>query len=449
VYAGEILLGRILGFTAVGTGILALMCVASYGFVVGGIQHAHAIDPSEMRDLPPAADGQPAGKAGRTSLARHHRHEVTVGPDGRGTASHIMDHSHDVTLHPDGRYEVGPARGNFQARVPMYGKLAFLDRAGQPTEKGINVGNEWTYRSYIEGRTGSAAIWRFEGVTPELFPVERFPAGLPLEMSIRVFRSEKGDIERGIFGELSLRHPDPAKGLSSVPIGFIAREFSVERMSIPWKLKGVLPDGTTRDIDLMRDLAADGRLEVWVRCQERAQYFGVAQADLYLRPADGLFWVNFLKEYFSIWLQMVLVISFGVWFSTFLSGPVAILATASSVVVGYFAQVMLRIGTPDMPGGGPAESYLRIVEQRNVVMPLEEGYASSAVQTIDAMIVPAIHYVASLLPDYSQLSNADYVRYGYYVPDALVTQHALLTLAYVAVLWVAGYFCLRSREIAA
>ena len=37
------------------------------------------------------------------------------------------------------------------ARVPVYGKLRFLDRDGQPAEKGINVGDEWTYRSFISG----------------------------------------------------------------------------------------------------------------------------------------------------------------------------------------------------------------------------------------------------------------------------------------------------------
>ena len=56
------------------------------------------------------------------------------------------------------------------ARVPIYGKLSFRDRAGQPAEKGINVGKEWTYRSYIEGGTLAAAVWTFQGITPKPFP---------------------------------------------------------------------------------------------------------------------------------------------------------------------------------------------------------------------------------------------------------------------------------------
>ena len=73
------------------------------------------------------------------------------------------------------------------ARVPVYGKLAFRDRTGQPAEKGINVGDEWTYRSFIEGGTLAAAVWSFQGITPE-----RFPDGLPVEMTIEAFRTYKG-----------------------------------------------------------------------------------------------------------------------------------------------------------------------------------------------------------------------------------------------------------------
>ncbi len=53
---------------------------------------------------------------------------------------------------------------------------------------------------------------------------------------------------------------------------------------------------------------------------------------------NGLGWandasveLNFIKGYFGIWLQMVLVIAFGVMFSTFLSGPVAMIATLGAL----------------------------------------------------------------------------------------------------------------------
>jgi len=44
------------------------------------------------------------------------------------------------------------------ASTPIYGKLSFLDRQGNPASSGINVGDVWTFRSYIEGSTKAAAI---------------------------------------------------------------------------------------------------------------------------------------------------------------------------------------------------------------------------------------------------------------------------------------------------
>src|ERR1700685_2607829 len=49
-------------------------------------------------------------------------------------------------------------------KVPLYGKLSFMDRQGEPTKAGINVGDVWTFRSYIEGATKASAVWDFEHV---------------------------------------------------------------------------------------------------------------------------------------------------------------------------------------------------------------------------------------------------------------------------------------------
>ena len=52
----------------------------------------------------------------------------------------------------------------------------------------------------------------------------------------------------------------------------------------------------------------------------------MSTADLYLRAGDSLFGWNMFKGFLGIWLQMVIVICLGVMFSTFLSGPVAMVA---------------------------------------------------------------------------------------------------------------------------
>jgi hypothetical protein len=49
-------------------------------------------------------------------------------------------------------------------KVPIYGRLSFLDRQGEATKSGINVGDVWTFRSYIEGSTKASAIWEFDHI---------------------------------------------------------------------------------------------------------------------------------------------------------------------------------------------------------------------------------------------------------------------------------------------
>src|SRR6185503_14048382 len=102
-----------------------------------------------------------------------HQHTVTVRPDGRAVSDMQQDHKHDVRKVGEGadaRYVLDPPPDP-PARVPLLGKLEFFDRTGSVrSKKGINVGNEWMYRSYVEGGTAAAAIWTFEGVTPERFP---------------------------------------------------------------------------------------------------------------------------------------------------------------------------------------------------------------------------------------------------------------------------------------
>ena len=101
------------------------------------------------------------------------------------------------------------------------------------------------------------------------------------------------------------------------------RNSSSTQHHIPRELEA--PDG--KKLDLFKDLVSDGKVEIWLRCEEPQQNFGVAQADMYLRAGNASFALNFAKGYLGIWLQLLVVITIGVMFSTFLSGPVAMVAT--------------------------------------------------------------------------------------------------------------------------
>ncbi len=437
VRPGEIVLGRILGFSLIGTLLLAIMGLFSYFFVVRVLNHTHEVEIASLKSTPGDREG---GRTGRTTLAQNHRHQVTLDADGNGSTDIAQGHWHEVDKSVDGdktTYVLGPPQDLLTARVPAYGKLRFKDRAGRGVDRGINVGNEWKYRSFVEGGTLATAIWNFQDIT-----AERYLAGLPIEMTIRVFRSYKGEIEQGIRGVIVLKNP--TNGRTSELKMFHAKDFSTDHMKIDRKLS----DKDGNPIDLFDDLAPNGELELWLQCIDESQYFGVAQADVYLRARDASFTMNFVKSYLGIWVQMLLVTSFGVMFSTFLSGAVAMVATLASLVLGFFTKFVFEVAQGTVQGGGPLESFIRIVKQQNVTLQMEPGFTTDVVKGADAVFMFFMQSVTSLLPDFRQFSTVDYVAHGFDIPPDVVGVQFAAGLGYMAAVFAIGYLFLRTREVA-
>lgn len=459
----EIILGRIFGFAAIGTAILMMMCLFSYVFVRRGLSHRHTAD---MATLQPMED-DPSIRQGDTSFDGQHRHEFTVGGKSNATDAR-MGHSHRVNEGSDGALSIGAPEGSLEARLPIYGKLRFLDRNGRLAQKGINVGKEWFYRGYVEGRTLSAGIYRFENLDRRDFLEE-----LPIEMAIRVFRTHKGEIERGILGTMRFLNGDPQvqraalaaspaerqqfdpdTAVESAPIFFYAQEFTPESRSVPREIEAKMLDGTTRKVDLFEAFAQNGALEIKIQCEEPGQYYGMAQADLYIRAADRLFGWNFLKSYVTMWLQMLVVTAFGVMFSTFLTGSVAMLATIFAIVMGYFSHNIVSVATGEQQGGGPLESVVRIVRQDNLVSELDAGASTIIIKAFDVVAMAILQAVSVIMPNFRDfaehggINTARFVAYGFDIPNSLMWQHVLMSFLYVAVASCAAYFLFRSKEIA-
>ncbi|MCE9524621.1 MAG: hypothetical protein K8R36_01045 [Planctomycetales bacterium] len=448
IRAGEIVLGRTIGFSAVGTVMLLMMGLISYIFVVRGLSHSHELSAESF-----TTKADTSGKReGVTTRDAHHRHRVIMDKKGEiqsGETEIEYGHFHRIETvgeGPNRTYKVGAARGDLIARSPVFGKLRRLDPAGNPSE-GINVGDEWMYRSFIEGGNNrSAAIWKFSGITPE-----RYPDGLPLEMNLAVFRTYKGNIERGVMGEVRLLNLNPdARVRSSPPMTFESREFVSQRFPIDRKLKiGKNPDGSDITLDIFEDLVYNGEIEVSIRCIESSQYFGVAQPDVYLRPSDSFFFANFAKGYLSVWLQMVLVTCFGVMFSTFLSGPVSMIATICAIVLGFFGGLARDILNKVVTGGGPIESLIRILQQKNtqsdldVFTPLEW-----TIKFMDSLMLGAVEGLTYILPNYSNFDTSKFVASGFDVYPSLVGQQLTMAVVYALSASIAAYFFLKTREIA-
>ena len=446
VRTGEIVLGRILGFSIVGTVLLAIMGLIGWGFVVRSVSHGHTVaveDTIELKDV----GGTVTGLEGRSSLDRGHRHRIELDAAGNGWTDNVQGHRHAVRR-SGGGYTIGAAEGLLEARRPLRGSLRFLDREGRPSTKGISVGSEWTYRQYIEGGSLAAAIWKFEGISER-----EYSNGLPLEMIVRVFRTYKGSIEKGIKGSVRVRNP--ASGLQSDPFYFTAREFTIDSLLIPRKLASTSTDGGTRQVDLFQDIVADGRVEVLLQCLEPAQYYGVAQADFYLRAGDGSFALNYAKSCLGILFSMLLVTAMGVMFSTFLGGPLALFATLAVVMVGQFREFIQRLfesqvtgDSSIVPGGGPIESLYRIVTQESITVELAPSSAVQIMKTFDTFLLAPMRLLAGIFPSLSSLGTSDFVAGGFDIPFDLVAEHGMETLGYLLAFFIAGAFCLRAREVA-
>ena len=117
------------------------------------------------------------------------------------------------------------------------------------------MGDEWTYRSFIEGGTHATAIWTFSGLRWDLFPEAADSAGGentredPLEMTIEVFRTHKGDQEKGVAGDITLVNPERKDIRASLPT-FLAKKFATDVHRIPRQFITTGSDGKAATIHL-------------------------------------------------------------------------------------------------------------------------------------------------------------------------------------------------------
>ena len=440
----DIVLGRMLGFTLVGTMLLAIMGVGSWVFVNGSLAHTHTSDLDSMKSIR-GDDGKSQGSEGLTSFDAYHKHELLLGPDGSGDALAANGHTHAVTSQ-GGDTLIGNAEGYIRARVPQYGKLRFLDRKGVEVAKGISVGAEWSYRSYIQGATQAAAIWTFSGVDESSLQQYEDGGGkyLPVELIVRVYRSYKGDIEAAIQGSIQLRNPET--GVKSNIKVFGAKDAMVDSFDFANEQL----DSDQNEITILDDLiSSDGRIEVIVQALDRSMYFGFAQADSFLRLPEGSPLGNFVKGHLAIWMQMVMVIAVAVTASTVLNGPISMIFTVSFILLGFFRGFFVKVALGESYGGGPVESFVRMITQMNQMTPMERSPAVTAMKGVDGVLTGGMQAISYVLPDFATLlGRVNYVADGFSIPTDAIARDLTVCLAYVVGLAVAGYFFLRTREVA-
>ncbi len=356
-------------------------------------------------------------------------------------------------------------RTHLVSRNPVYGKISFKDREGIDQKQGINTGDEWMFRSFIEGGTKSRMIWLFEGLTdPKLVAQDH----LPLEAGFQVFRSYKGNLDRGISCQIQVQNPvtgkravaalvterDEKGQVAATDSAFEVKEFRENLLQISRRVV----DDEGNELDLFRDVVADGKIQVEVACLPTQQYIGAAGPDLFVRLPDRPFIVGYSKGLLGIGLMMLMIIVMGVCASTFVKGPIATMLTFFIAVIGMSGRTFLD-GIVDQKwvGGGAFESIYRVLAHLNPTTELPKTLPFQVMQFVDGLGVGFLKSVRYLFPDFKFFDLTPYVAYGFDVPwtnpippnDGALFPSLMITLGYLLPWIVVGYYSLRLRELEA
>ena len=356
------------------------------------------------------------------------------------------------------------------ARRPLFGDVRFYGRDGLPAEKGLNVGNVWEYRGYIDGASRMKAVYSFEGVTDDALRdvlIEDPDTGetvpgrvLQFESDFEGFRTVKGDMSRGLLIQYTYINPETGLTVAD-PSVFSLEEFDGNVHNVPSTLRAYDEEaGEERDYDVLGDLvSADGRLEVEVRSLDPQQLLGLGKADLFVRPPDGSFAASYAASVAAIWLKMILLVALGVTAGTFVKGPVATLLVFTLLIVGQtFQEFMgqLLTGTLDpqnldgIDGGGPVEATIRILTHANTQKDLAPGLGTQIVKAVDYGLLSVLWAFSQLIPDLSAFDTAGRTAAGFSVPvRTRLLPAAAVTLAFLIPCYAVGTLSLRSRELEA
>ncbi len=379
------------------------------------------------------------------------------------------------------------AQSQLVSRVPVYGQVEFIDRNGEPsaTGKGINVGDIWDFRSYIEGVTKASMTWTFRNLNVAELAKDDV---LRLENRFEAFRSYKGLINEPVRYKLTLinnnknlrvTNGDLVKGVAEFldervrkdvsdnpAIDDSDRKFATAyRMQpstvveIPRKITyiDVSPTGAnaTKTVDLYDDLIDNGTLTVEVTCPDAQQYIGAAASDLFIRLPDKPFASTYFRSIFMTWLMLMLVCMIGATASTFVKGPVATLLTFSLIILGAYLRPSMEKMVEEYSkgyvlGGGALESFYRLITQMNQQSPLPENFGSRLIQWIDAGIFEVLRQMRHIIPNFSHFNTTEYSANGFQVPlDAALLPGIATALAYIIPCLLIGYFSLQLRELEA
>jgi hypothetical protein len=390
-----------------------------------------------------------------------------------------------------------------KARVPVRGKLEFKATARRPDFDGTNVGREFDYRKYIGGheKSNERAVWHFASVPAGLgsYPGDK----VAVEFTFDIFRMTKGEENKGVnvairFVTHSCPQKPPEQGQTpgvwlwdTPPEVEQAYAAEVKRLQKEERINPESADPTAKDWEAANKLAEkygfyeirgkdvydyavtsveipaglfrnaaqgdpgvgpDGkprpRFSVYVKCESGGQLLGMAEPDLYLLEANKSFSQNFVKGMVGLWCRLCIIIGVAVACSTYLSGVLSLLATATVYTLGFFSDHMNDMATNRVVGGGPFESMTRLLKAETPTAPSSESAGSKVVGLLDQFWAWVVRRIQNVVPDIDSFAWTHFVSEGFNINTEYLVVNVLVTVGYLLPWGVLAYYLLKSREVA-
>ncbi len=391
---------------------------------------------------------------------------------------------------------------SMRARVPVFVSkergLRFeeLDSNGRWTlrQGSLSVGREWQYREYLRGASTQEAVWAFAASDLPSSLLDRAAEAarlrqqlaqgtqdadhvadrlrqldqIPIEFTFDIFRTSMGgdSYKEGVSCQFSFvntnkwnygqatQYREAIDRQTNLPMSAErkAEEFGYYETPVPVtvldyeRYRLTFPTGVLMEIE-------GGELQIRVACRSQSQYLGMARADLYILADEASFFLNFLKGVAGIWFLLTLVVAMGVVFSTYLNAIVSLMLTWVLVFCGLprirgFIEGLSNPVALDNPGGGPGESFLRLIWQQNIVTPLERTPGVRFVQYTDDAFRVMFKGMLNILPDLGQYDRTLFVAEGFNIPGTELIACVLMLIGYLFPFLVVGYYLINTREVA-
>jgi hypothetical protein len=214
-------------------------------------------------------------------------------------------------------------------------------------------------------------------------------------------------------------------------------------------LRNALAAEPRRQPGVARQAEEKPALEVSVKCENSGQYVGMAKYDFYILAAEKTFAWNFVKGSLGLWMRLCLVIGLAIVLSTYLSGVIAWLTTMFLYLAGSIQEYVRSIVENTSVGGGPMESFLRLVRKESLVTPLDPSPGYHLAMGVDYFYRLVLRVCQSIFPDVDRFDWSDYVAEGFNIGSVQIVLLSMVILAgYLLPCALVAYYLMRSREIA-